>query len=94
MKYLKSLSLVFLFIYVAKFLFLQANLNDVFIMGILLTLSIVIEVVDYKSMSKKDSKKIDDLVNKINELEKNHNELKTHISGLQMGNQMKYNVKR
>lgn len=95
MKFIKIIPMVFLFLYGAKYLVLEANSIDASIIAILAIFTGVYEFINFRLKSLTDSEELDDLKKKLVDLEKGQNEIKTHLSGLQLGSQARFsNVKR
>lgn len=94
MKYIRLVPLAFLSTYGLKYLFLQANYTDVATIAIFAMIGALFEYMNYKQSLTLSSKDIEIINKKLAELEKSNEDLRTHLSGLQLGNQMRFNGKR
>jgi len=94
MKYVKLVPSVFLFAYAAKYLILQANPIDAGIVAILALFAIGSEILQFKLKVLKSDDELNEIREKLKEIEKSNNEIKSHFSHVQLGNQIKFNGKR
>lgn len=94
MKYIRIIPLVFLFLYAAKYLFLQANMIDALIIGVLALFTGTYEFISLKYKTLKKDEELQLIREKLKEIEKINSEIKSHFNHVQLGSQIKFNGKR